>query len=238
MDLPNIDVDIIINNTYPIKSHIDERFILGKRLNVQGAHGEIRTACFQNDCRYIAKIFKINNKNNNPNCYTYKDLVRNEMIITKHMSEFKIGPQIYDLSLSDTEGIMIMNKYDGTLSDLLYLYQTDKSIPMEQIIQLIKEMVERMHSQGIIHRDLSSDNILYTQSGLISIIDYGLAFYSTSELLKKGDIEFIEGIQNVYELIDKGENFPDPEEIMLAALPNNNAIIRFLWNGNECDDWQ
>jgi hypothetical protein len=39
------------------------------------------------------------------------------------MSRANVAPIIYDMDLSNTEGVMIMNKYDETLLDLLYLYQ-------------------------------------------------------------------------------------------------------------------
>lgn len=237
-DINYIDVNVIINDTYPIKSQLDSRFTFGEKLGREGAHGEIKIACFQEDCKYIAKIIPIGTQFNEPNCYTEKDLTRNELVITKKMSEAGVAPMIYDMSLSDTEGIMIMNTYDGTLTDLLWLYQTNKSIPIDQILQLVQKLIAKIHQEGIIHRDLSTDNILYTKDGLFAITDFGLSINSTSEELREIDRSFFRGMRDVYYRISNGETFEDPESMMIEAIPMRLPFIRFFWNGHECSDWQ
>jgi serine/threonine protein kinase len=99
------------------------------------------------------------------------------------MSESNVAPIIYDMGLSNIKGIMIMNEYDGTLSDLSYLYQTNKNIPIDKIIQLIQQMLEKIHQQGVVYRDLNTENILYTTNEFFAIGNFELAIYSTSEEL-------------------------------------------------------
>lgn len=208
-----IEINFEFNNVYPIKSNIDPQWTLGEKLNDRDSNIEIRIVCLRGDCKYIAKVIPINEK------FAYcgiaeKDRVRNELVISKQMSEVNIAPTIYDMSLSDMEAIIIMKRYDGTLTDLLYLYQTDKNIPMNKIIQLIEQLVNKMHQLGIIHRDLHSDNILYTKDNLFAIIDYDSGIRSTSEQLREIDKKELRKIISVYDRINNGEIFRNRNEIL------------------------
>lgn len=233
-----VEVNIFIDYDYPINYHLNPKFTLGDKLSNQGAHSEVRIACIKNDCNYIAKIIPVGTDFNEPDCYTENDLTRYELLITKEMSEIGVAPLIYDMSLSDTEGIMIMDKYDGTLTDLLFFYQKDKSLPVDKILQSIEKLMDKMHQNGIVHRDLSTDNILYTKDNLVAIADFGISFYSTSETLRDIDRNFLRAIREIYEKIRQGQMFEHPDDIPLDLTFFDFPIVKFFWNGHECPDWQ
>ena len=231
-----INVDIVIDQTYPIKPSIDPRFILGELLSNQGVHSEVRTACFEGDCSFIVKIIPVDSDYVDPLCFTAKDMVRSELLITKHMSEAGIAPNIYDMSLSDTRGVLVMNRYDGTLDDLLKLYEKDKSIPMDQIMQVIEKLVEKMHEQGVVHRDLNVHNILYTKEGIFVITDFGLSVYSTSEALREIDRIYLRRMKEVYMKIKSGETYLQQLR-RLTFFKQEMPAVQFFWNGYKCKDW-
>ena len=74
-----------------------------------------------------------------------------------------------------------MEYLDGiTLKE--YLKQNGK-IPAEQAFEFITPLIEsldRVHAEGIIHRDIAPDNIMITTDGRVKLIDFGAASYATT----------------------------------------------------------
>ena len=88
---------------------------------------------------------------------------------------------------------IIMDYLDGV--NLASYIRNNGTIPAEQIFELMLPMVrslKRIHDAGIIHRDISPDNIMYLKSGSLKLMDFGSARYFTNErkemsvLLKQG----------------------------------------------------
>ncbi|MCA9791262.1 MAG: serine/threonine protein kinase [Candidatus Eremiobacteraeota bacterium] len=77
----------------------------------------------------------------------------------------------------EQEGVpyLVMERVEGTsLRDLL----SQGLLPVEQVIDLFGQLVEGVwhgHQANIIHRDLKPDNLVLTRSGLLKILDFGLA---------------------------------------------------------------
>ena len=54
----------------------------------------------------------------------------------------------------------------------------------EELISLMQPVMRSlkvMHAQGVIHRDISPDNIMYTKNGSMKLMDFGSARYFTNE---------------------------------------------------------
>lgn len=191
-----------------IKTTMDPRFTLGEMITNQGGHSIVRHACSQGDCNYIAKI--INGD---------RDNILNELLMYKHMSEVGLGPIIYDISLSDTDGLqsgtVIMKRYDGTLSDLIFLWQKDKNIDMTSILESVHRLVEQIHKLGIIHGDLNPNNILYTKDRMLIVTDFGNSVMSDSKELRDIDRKSLSKIMQGCQQIIGGEYYESADDFMM-----------------------
>ena len=61
-------------------------------------------------------------------------------------------------------------------------------IPLEESIQITRQIASALdtaHSRGIVHRDLKSSNIKLTPSGVVKVLDFGLAKQGESEALRE-----------------------------------------------------
>ena len=233
-----INIPIVIDTTYPIKSQIDFKWIFTDIIYDRG--NIIYIACFDNDCNYVAKKIRINKDYDEIGCFTMADKVRNELVISKLMSDNDIGPKIYDMSINETEAIMIMDKYDGTLDDLLHLYQMDRSIPIDRILNDLENLIYKMHSLNIVHNDLHLRNVLYTKKGKIILADFGQSLYTTFDELKELDRLSFEGIKELYNIIKKSKEIFNNDCFFDWALdlqPRPFVFYDFIytWNGQECD---
>lgn len=88
---------------------------------------------------------------------------------------------------------IIMDYLDGV--NLASYVRSSGTIPAAQMFELMLPMVrslKRIHEAGIIHRDISPDNIMYLKSGSLKLMDFGSARYFTNDqkemsvLLKQG----------------------------------------------------
>ncbi|SCX95916.1 Protein kinase domain-containing protein, partial [Lachnospiraceae bacterium XBB2008] len=72
---------------------------------------------------------------------------------------------------------MVMEYIDGvTLSE--YLNDNDGKLPYTKVIEMmdsVMDSLEKVHEAGIIHRDISPDNIMVTNDGKMKLIDFGAA---------------------------------------------------------------
>ena len=70
---------------------------------------------------------------------------------------------------------IVMEYLDGqTLKQ--YLKANGGKIPADELLRMMKPLISslgKVHSQGLIHRDISPDNIMLMQDGSIKILDFG-----------------------------------------------------------------
>ena len=104
----------------------------------------------------------------------------------RNMAKFSSDPNIVnviDFFEENHTAYIAMEYLDGiTLKE--YLKKCGGTVPLEvakQIIKPVSDALSHMHAQGIIHRDVSPDNIMITSQNVIKLIDFGAARLSLGE---------------------------------------------------------
>ena len=72
----------------------------------------------------------------------------------------------------------------GTLADLLK--KRKKRLSIGEVVDILRQLcagLEAIHSAGVIHRDLKTDNVLMSQDGNVKIIDFGVAVAASEDEL-------------------------------------------------------
>jgi len=226
----------LVEDCYGIGPKLTKGFVIGEEYEEKGSYGVIRYGCLGTNCNFIVKIIDADTDIPYEGCYSHRDVTINEMVITKYLADMLIAPEIYDMALGSDEGILIMEKYDGTLSDVLFNYQNNRNIDIDFYINKVIELTKQMHKEGIIHRDLNTNNIVYKNDGSVRFIDFGLSCFSNDPRLRNIDIISINGIINIKNNILNGVIFPDKEELMLSGL-GETIPLNVLWNNIICPDW-
>ncbi len=83
--------------------------------------------------------------------------------------------QIYRLGASPEKPYIVMEYLEGeTVRDLL----AGPRPPLRRILEVMQQAaagLDAIHSRGVVHRDVSPNNIMVTRSGAVKILDFGLA---------------------------------------------------------------
>ena len=91
---------------------------------------------------------------------------------------------------------MVMTYFEGRTM-LKYLEEKGETLPFEEalgILSPVMDALDEVHASGLIHRDISPDNVFITHSGQVKLLDFGAAKsamalvnqQSHSIVLKKG----------------------------------------------------
>lgn len=100
--------------------------------------------------------------------------------------------QVEDFFSTNGTAYLVMEYLDGvTLSDKM---QAEGRLPAQQLLSMLRPLmgdIGMLHASGIIHRDISPDNIMWMPDGSLKLLDFGCARSmedgkSMSILLKHG----------------------------------------------------
>jgi serine/threonine-protein kinase len=107
----------------------------------------------------------------------------------------------------DSEAFIVMEYLEGQeLSDKIKEGNIDLTSALDITIQIAKGLGEA-HSRGIIHRDIKSANVMITKSGLVKVMDFGLAKLAGSSMITQmgttlGTINYMSPEQSRGENVD------------------------------------
>lgn len=112
-------------------------------------------------------------------------LLKNKILADRFMIEAQTAANlnhpniisIYDVGQVGIFYYIVMELLDGSLKDLIKSSRNRKLPPGESlnIISKIAPALDYAHKQGIIHRDIKPDNIMFRQDGTPVLVDFGIA---------------------------------------------------------------
>lgn len=82
---------------------------------------------------------------------------------------------IYDIAIDSGRDYMVMEYVPGKTLDALIPRSGMRLIELLKIAIQVAEGLSLAHRAGIIHRDLKPSNIMVSESGLVKLLDFGLA---------------------------------------------------------------
>ncbi|MDR3022283.1 MAG: serine/threonine protein kinase [Clostridiales bacterium] len=175
----------------PARSVLNKKYLLGKSIG-EGGFGITYFAWNLNTGNRVAikEYYPSGNVNRMPrsNSIEVNDKA-NQVSTNRSLQRFKHEAKTL-VSLKNTDGIVsvqdffsanntayiVMEYLDGI--SLKTYHKTHGNIGMSKLCELILPVIDglqHVHQQGIIHRDISPDNIIITKQNTVKLIDFGAA---------------------------------------------------------------
>ena len=127
--------------------------------------------------------------------------------------------KIYDCIAENDTAYIIMEYLEGEpLSERL---KREKIIPEEEAIGIlipVMKSLEIVHKEGIIHRDISPDNIFLLNDGRVKLIDFGAARYATTSHSRSLTVIIKPGYSAEEQYRSNGDQGPHTDVYSLAAV--------------------
>ncbi len=132
-------------------------------------------------------------------------------------------------------GLYIAMEFIQGISLRQYLLQTPLSLKRAlEIILDIAYALCHLHTHGVIHRDLKPENVLVTESGMIKVIDFGIAqFLTDKQLTHPEEKQRLIGTP-IYispEQCENPENVSYPSDIYSLGIISYELILSKLSHG-------
>jgi serine/threonine protein kinase len=139
-------------------------------------------------------------------------------LLRKFLGEQRIV-QVYNQFFENGTAYFIMEYLDG-LSVRALARNMGGAVPLDFALEILKNTAEALsgvHKQGLLHRDVSPENIFLTKDGLIKLIDFGATRYFVGELSKSLSIILKPGFAPPEQYSSKGNQGPWTDVYALAA---------------------
>lgn len=140
----------------------------------------------------------------------------------RNMAKFSTHANImnvYDFFEENHTAYIVMEFLHG-ISLKQYVKNKNGRIDAEQAIDIISKVCDALkdiHKEGIIHRDISPDNIFICEDGKVKLIDFGAARFSTGEEEKTLSIILKPGFAPPEQYRSKSKQGPWTDVYALAA---------------------
>ena len=145
-----------------------------------------------------------------------------------YVNELEINEMLANSSFAANFAKLIVSGYwNGIPSQPMHIFEDlGEEIPSTEwdkfrVHKVVKERLAEIHLLGISHNDIRLDNIHVSISGRVTLIDFGLAFYPSSEEQKKRDFE---ALDELVPITGYGISEEDKlRDVVLAKNENNES---------------
>lgn len=148
----------------------------------------------------------------------------------KTLAHFSDHPNIVTVRdyFEDNEtAYMVMNYVEGVTLEQ-YVKQANKPLSFQQTMQIIMpalDALKAVHEAGILHRDISPDNIYIDTRGRVQLIDFGAARQELQQLSRSLSVIMKPGFSPIEQYQSKGKQGPWTDIYAVAA-----TIYRVITN--------
>ncbi|CUM55537.1 unnamed protein product [Debaryomyces tyrocola] len=138
-----------------------------------------------------------------PDRKSYYDMFFNEVLINEEIAKSQFA--------SNFPKLFVSGYWNGLTDHPVHIFEyLGKEIPEEQwderkIYEVIRLRLKELHLLRISHNDIQRSNIHVSESGKITLIDFGLSKFPCSEASKQDDLESLENIFEVNRSTSKKE---------------------------------
>ena len=113
--------------------------------------------------------------------------IKHEYDILKTLEKHPGIPQIYDYYVEENNLCIVMDHFKGpTLKDYQAQFPAGK-LPLHEVIDFgiqLCDILEHLHNQNLIFRDLKPANIIRNPDGHFKLVDFGIAHYLEPDQMK------------------------------------------------------
>lgn len=113
----------------------------------------------------------------------------------------------------------VMDYVDGASLDE-YIKEMGGSLSYDETLKIITPVMDALaivHGRGIIHRDVTPDNIFITKDGTVKLLDFGAARYSLGDRSQSLDVVLKHGFAPKEQYVRRGKQGPFTDVYALAA---------------------
>ncbi len=165
---------------------------------------------------------------------TYKERFFNEARLQASLHHPNIA-ELYDFKQIGSELLIFMEFVDGESLDGAIErreFSTEESL---ELFESIAETIAYVHSNGIVHRDIKSDNIKICASGKPKLLDFGIAKAPSSQSLTQ--VGGVIGTPNYLapEQVEGGDASPQTDIWALGVLLYKMLTGRFPFEGERIE---
>lgn len=124
---------------------------------------------------------------------------------------------VHDFFQDNNTAYIVMEYLNGcTLSEYAKIHEPDESF-ISNVLFSIMDSLEAIHREGIIHRDISPDNIFICDDGTVKIIDFGAAKQEVGNDMKTMSVVLKQGYAPIEQYSKKSKIGPWTDIYALGA---------------------